>query len=436
MARRFYCIQQNIKPVGAGEKMGADKMELATIEANAEEAKTMEARASYNITNDKLKAYFPERLKEADYKAARSAGFVFWHGSKCFVAKWSTQAEDFLRNMGIEEIEEDDSADDVEARVDRFQGYAESATSAADSSERYLEERANTKRRRENALNSISRNLSVATHWQSRIDGAIRHAARKERVDVIGRRILGLEADLRKMQRTLDESQNKRGAWIDCPENDFAGAKALANYDGGISRCFPLADFPRLRADASTYEGQMSIWSALDGGIIDSVRARAIAITAHEKCAAWAQRWVSHIENRIAYERACYDAAGGTESELHPPRKKAVQPKGKAVAKDGSAIEVGGAIEVRNYLGSGSYWELVTKVNRNTVEVVYLERLHSSETRRPRMIIGKKESFLIVSAKSAETVKADGGEVLELWERYSAAAEKAKEAKKAAKAAK
>lgn len=83
--------------------------------------------ATYSIVTDKLKAWFDSRLSEADYKAARHAGFVFWHGSKCFAAKWSTQAEDFLRDMGIAEVQEDDRPDDVEARVERFQGYADGA---------------------------------------------------------------------------------------------------------------------------------------------------------------------------------------------------------------------------------------------------------------------------------------------------------------------
>ncbi len=148
--------------------------------------------ATYNITNDKLKAWFDSRLSTEDYNAARRAGFVYWHGSKCFCAKWSVRAEDFLRGMGLAEITEDDSPDDVKARVDRFNKYAQSAETSAEHSQNYLATGANTERRRENALRAIDKNLSEAEHWQRRIAGAIRAATYKDKPDVIARRIRGL----------------------------------------------------------------------------------------------------------------------------------------------------------------------------------------------------------------------------------------------------
>lgn len=119
--------------------------------------KTKRMHATYSIPSDKLKAWFDARLSPEDYQRARKAGFVFWHGSKCFAAKWSPQAEDFVRDMGIADIEADDSPDDVEARVDRFTKYAESAEKSAESSQTYLDERANTERRRKNAINGFKK---------------------------------------------------------------------------------------------------------------------------------------------------------------------------------------------------------------------------------------------------------------------------------------
>ena len=92
--------------------------------------------ATYNICDDKLRASFDERLPEDDYKRIKAAGFSYWHGSKLFVAKWSVTAEDALISFGFE-IEDADAPDDVEARVDRFSGYAANAESSAESASNY-----------------------------------------------------------------------------------------------------------------------------------------------------------------------------------------------------------------------------------------------------------------------------------------------------------
>ena len=72
--------------------------------------------ATYNITDDKLRASFDGRLSETDYKAIKAAGFSYWRGSKLFVSKWSVTAEDYLLGLGFE-ITDDDEPDNVEARL-------------------------------------------------------------------------------------------------------------------------------------------------------------------------------------------------------------------------------------------------------------------------------------------------------------------------------
>jgi hypothetical protein len=263
-------------------------------------------KAHYNITNDKLFAEFDERLSPENYKAARSAGFVWWPGSKQFVSKWSTQAEDFLRGMGITEIAEDDTPDDVEARVNRFDKYANEAEQGAASAESYLAERANTERRRKNAVNAIEKNLSAAEHWQERIEGAIRHAAFKERPDVIARRIEGLEKDLRK--KVADST-------------------------------------PDTRVDGARYGSPNQVWvgQARGGHWVDKDKLPAIQ--------AWAKRWIDHINNRLQYERACLAAVGGIVGGTG------------AAPMDHDKFQITGAILTRGE------WHTITKVNKRTVEV-------------------------------------------------------------------
>lgn len=272
--------------------------------------------ATYNITNDKLKLWPEARLSESEYAEAKSHKFTWWPGSKCFCAKWSPGAEDFITGLGYT-IEDDDAPDDVESRVDRYQGYAERSESASSSAAAYLEsERCNTERRRKNAANGVERNLESAEHWHRRVEGAIRHAAYKERTDVIGRRILGLEADLRKTQKILDQAVALSVAWQN-PDLTLERAKHITNYYDHTSHCFTKDKYP-----ASKYDGPRSLWSALNDGLINHEQAREIAMPAHDRTIAWATRWVMHIEDRLVYEKTVYFAQGGTEEQLHPPRRK------------------------------------------------------------------------------------------------------------------
>lgn len=273
-------------------------------------------KATYNITSDKLKFWPDARLSESEYAEAKQHKFAWWPGSKCFAAKWSPGAEDFVVRLGYE-IAEDDAPDDVESRVERYQGHAERSEQAASSASQYLDsERCNTERRRKNAANGIERNLDTAEHWHRRVEGAIQHAAYRERTDVIGRRILGLEADLRKMQRNLDEAVSLLLAW-DKPDLTLERAMFIANHHDHTSHCFTADKFP-----ASKYAGPQSLWSAMQDRVCTHEQARDIALENNGRKRDWATRWIMHIEDRLVYEKAVYFAQGGTEEQLHPPRRK------------------------------------------------------------------------------------------------------------------
>ena len=314
-------------------------------------------KATYNITNDKILVWFDERLNETDYKRAKECRFVWYPGRKCFAAKWRPEAEDFVASFGIA-IEADDTPDDLEARVERFSGYAEQAAKNADSAEAYLNERANTERRRENALNSIDKNLSAAEHWKRRIEGAIQHAAHKENPRTIANRIRELEADFRSWEL---RGQPPSGPCHECEGRKF--------YWVGPSR---------------------------GGGYVQE--------DAFPEMNKHAWRWIAHINDRLAYEKAAYEAAGGTEGELHPPRRKAVVPKGKPVDSDGNVAEVYGAYGCASLSGKVGGWELIVKVNRTTVEILSdpQEYYRADGTIGSRRYIFKREVRRYDKFKSAE----------------------------------
>jgi hypothetical protein len=310
-------------------------------------------KATYNITDDRLKAWFDERLSKENYDRMRRHGFTFWHGRKCFAAKWSPGAADLLKELG-QTIEQDDTPDDVETRVERFQGYAQAGQEQAENSEQYLNERANTERRRQNALNGIEKGLSEAEHWQSRIEGAIRHAQYKERPDVIARRIEGIEKDKRREEKHKAGCEKWLKHWTAEPITEKR-AIALSNYDNSHSRCYTLAEYPRIEG-ASTYEGAMGLYSALTGHIITPEQAQAFAVADHKHAIERADRWIAHLENRLLYERACLEAAGGIVGGTG------------AAPLNKDKFQKGGAVMVRGE------WRIITKVNQKTIEVYYSNR--------------------------------------------------------------
>lgn len=286
--------------------------------------------ATYNVTNDRLKVWFDDRLPEAEYKKARDAKFQFWHGSGCFSAVWSPEAEDFILSYGIT-IEEDDTPDDVESRVERYQRYAANDEQAAE----YAEERArtaNTRRQLAQAENTAANKIDEARYWHDRIAGAIRLAAYKDKPDVITRRIKRLEADKRREQRTEKQSEDWIKLWNSIPLKLKSGGMAsmdesalfLANRDPGhCSHCFLQSEYP-----TSTYEGPRSLWSALNDHVITGEQAQTLALEHHGKNLVHARRWIAHLDLRIEYETAYLVAVGGSAEALKPqPRRTTKAPE-------------------------------------------------------------------------------------------------------------
>lgn len=300
-------------------------------ETAAPEPEESAQRATYNITNDKLKVWFDNRLSAEDYTTCKGAGFTYWHGSKCFAAKWSTQAEDFILSRGIA-IDDDDTPDDVESRVERFEKYADRAAESAERSQEYLEERANTEKRKQNAVNAISRGLGEAEHWQERIEGAIRHAAYRENPGVIARRISKLEASERKFQKELDKFGACQRNWQKISaETDVEKQNRFALYVAGKSSCTPYGT-----------------WSDIDKGMITGAEAATRTLAYCESELTRYGRWLAHTGKRLLYERASLEAAGGLASE--------------------NGLEKGGAIKTASHINHGN-WSLITKINKTTVEV-------------------------------------------------------------------
>ncbi len=156
-------------------------------------------------------------------------------------------------------------------------------------------------------------------------------------------RIKGLEADKRKQERIIAESAKFQKVWNHEGLTEVQ-AKLIANRDH-LSFSFTTASYP-----TSTYEGSQSLWSALNSGVIDAAQAAELAAPAHARIIAHASRWIAHISNRLAYERAMLAEDGGTLADQNKPEK-------------------GGAC--RCWASPRGGWSYIQKVNRVTVSVLH-----------------------------------------------------------------
>lgn len=258
-------------------------------------------KATYNITNNRLFLWPDARLPEDQYKAVKAVGLVWWPRG-CFTGIWNPEAEDLIKTYA--EIEDDDTPDDVEKRVNRYQTYAENDEKTAEyAKERLLSGAANTARRINQAENTAASKTEEAQYWHNRIAGAISAAEYKDRPDVIARRIKGIEADQRKHKRNLEEAEKLLKVWEVLP-CDYERAVKIANYG------FMDYDFYR----------------KVENKTITPEEAQAEAINRCNERIERESRWIAHLDRRLEYEKAYLEAAGGSELLAPKPRRVSIAP--------------------------------------------------------------------------------------------------------------
>ncbi|VFR81189.1 hypothetical plasmid protein [plant metagenome] len=293
--------------------------------------------ATYAPEDNKLRLYSLSRLDAETYQRVAAAGFRWAPKQELFVAPaWTPAREDLLLSL-CETIEPEDTtvADRAAERRQRFEGYAEKRLQEAEAEHarvdaitehiplgqpilvgHHSERRARKDAERiQEGMRRAVKAAETSKHWDWRALGVARYAKMKSDPAVRQRRVKGLEADLRKQQRIIKESDTFLEYWSR-PDLTMAQALAIANICH-LSFCFPLDKYPRA-AGASQYEGMRSLWSALDDDIIDAPAAQQLALEALTRQRQHAQRWADHYTGRLEYERAQLDDAGGDFGERFP----------------------------------------------------------------------------------------------------------------------
>lgn len=319
----------------------------------------MTITATYSPDDNKIRLYPSARLDKETYDRVRAAGFAWAPKQKLFVAPaWTPEREDLALELAGEIDDEDKTLTDrAEERADRFEEYSDKREADAERERRAVSAIADNiplgqpilvghhsekhaRRDAEKIENGMRRAVKLwqtSKYWTERAAGAIRHAKYKERPDVRARRIKTLESERRKVERTVKECAIFLKLWRDpaCIKNKETGE--IAN---------PLQ---RALYIANREPGAGMRWSRLDRGEITPEQAQAEAIAGYEQGAERRARWLAHLDNRLAYERAMLADAGGTVADRVKPEK-------------------GGAC--RCWASPRTGWSYIQKVNQVSVTVL------------------------------------------------------------------
>ncbi|MDN4572058.1 methyltransferase type 11 [Pandoraea cepalis] len=353
--------------------------------------------ATYSPEDNKLRLYSVHRLADDVYHRLANVGFKRAPKQDLYFAPaWTPAREDVLMDLCGEIGDEDRTMmDRAEERSDRFEGYKESRESdyraareqvasitehipfgqpilvGHHSERRARKDQERIQRATERAVNM----WDTAEYWQRRARSAVLHAEYKERPDVRYRRIKTIEADKRKAERIISEAQKFNELWM-ADGLTLQKALGIANFDH-VSKCFSLEEYPR-SAEASQYEGMMSLWSALSDAIITAEQAREIAVRVHNRTIAHHSRWLAHYENRIAYEKAMLGESGG-------------------LAADKFNIEVGGQVLVRGE------WCTVLRITKKDGRI---SSVRTNARFVPARSIEEVDDYRAPSKEQAEAAKA------------------------------
>lgn len=292
-------------------------------------------QATYSPEDNKLRLYAESRLDRETYDRVRAAGFIWAPKQELFVApSWAPSREDLLLELCGEIGDEDTTlVERAEQRAERFEDYSESRKEEADANaERarklayqiggqpilighHSEKHARADQKRiDNWSHNAVVNWKTAEYWKERAQGAVRLAKYK-----------GLEADLRKQERSL-EHQKKRIAVWSVPMT-LEKAQHVAGYTNTTS---------------------MEVYLQLSDAKITAEEAAQQTIEQATKYVAHCERWIAHLNNRLEYERAMLAEAGAIETDRNKP-------------------EVGGAC--RCWVSRGG-WSIIQKVNKISVTVL------------------------------------------------------------------
>lgn len=294
--------------------------------------------ATYSPEDNRLRVRSTVRLAAEDAAKLKAAGYKWAPKQELWVAPmWTPEREDLAIELCGEIDDEDTSlVERAEERAERFEGYRDHRIADAEAAQKHVESISNgiplgqpilvshhSERRArkdaeriQNGMRKAVKAWQTAEYWTDRARGALRHAKYKELPRVRANRIKKLEAEERKHQREREQATKFLAAWTRVQNLVEAESEEAAK---GLA--LKIANFDHVSVPVTIHGKPFtsSVWSELDGSKMTAAAAAELARNIHTRRIEWHDRWLVHLSNRLAYERAML--AGPIPEPEEPPTK-------------------------------------------------------------------------------------------------------------------
>jgi hypothetical protein len=279
--------------------------------------------ATYSPEDNKIRLYASSRLDAETYARVKEAGFKWAPKQELFVApKWTPQREDLAVELAGEiEAEEMTLAERAEIKAERLDNLARKRRGEAESLNRHADELSQAfymgqpilighhserkARKTQERMNAASAKAvkadQLANYWLYRATGVECFANMKNNPRVRANRIKTLLAELRDLQRGINNAHGAIAIWAKLTTDEQIRA-AIGNMSSGVLLC------------------GWNAWTDLNNGSKTPAEIRAASIANAERIAdgPTRKRWIEHVLNRLAFERSMLGNVARYEGELTP----------------------------------------------------------------------------------------------------------------------
>lgn len=277
--------------------------------------------ATYSPEDNKIRLYASSRLDAETYARVKEAGFKWAPKQELFVApKWTPQREDLAVELAGEiEAEEMTLAERAEIKAERLDNLARKRRGEAESLNRHADELSQAfymgqpilighhserkARKTQERMNAASAKAvkadQLANYWLYRATGVECFANMKNNPRVRANRIKTLLAELRDLQRGINNAHKAIELWdrFDTPEKITWAFENLNGDTLGI----PWGTYSK-RHETDMTELRERCMAGLRVRIEGPTR----------------RRWIEHVLNRLAFERSMLGNVARYEGELTP----------------------------------------------------------------------------------------------------------------------
>ena len=368
----------------------------------------MKITATYSPEDNKIRLYPSSRLDQETYERVKAAGFSWAPKQELFVApKWSPSREDLAIELAGEiEPEQMTLAERAQMKAERLDNLASKKLAESNAFQRAAQELSERfaggqpilighhserkarkdKERMQGAQEKAIKAYKAADYWLYRAGGVEAHANYKNDPRVRASRIKTLLAELRDMQRDVNNANVALKFWEKFTSDDHIK--------------MALGRLPNDRTCA-TYE----TYSAVDKGDMTPEAARLDCISRATLIANGPRlrRYIEHTLNRLSYERELLGPVRryqgkltGTILQMFAREHGAHKPEGKDI--DGETFTLESPVPLPLHLGDGNFLEMSGEEWRDLMQSVgYEVKERAPENALPPILNFRAPAGVLVS---------------------------------------